>query len=299
MKRNSENGDDRHNSEKRAPRPGATTTTTSSNTAATATNHLNRSLSSMDERNKGARIDVSRSSGPPVAVVVSSTVAPPSNYHDYPDDDNSQHHFHPYYHHSQQDYYHAQLQQRHTFPAQVPSEEEATTSSSGQHSQKHQLLLVPAGSSRDDDDHENSIDKNMYSDHNPKTNIGSHNDDITYNNGNSNDGKCENGITNKSEINKFAYSDKSKSSNENSKAVDDIETHPDHNIDRATSQDYYFDSYAHHAIHEEMLKDEVRTKTYEMAICQNKHLFQDKVRHERHPPIYALYIYIYVYIYIC
>lgn len=45
-----------------------------------------------------------------------------------------------------------------------------------------------------------------------------------------------------------------------------------------TSKDYYFDSYAHHAIHEEMLKDEVRTRTYEMAIMQNKHLFKDKVR---------------------
>jgi protein arginine N-methyltransferase 1 len=44
-----------------------------------------------------------------------------------------------------------------------------------------------------------------------------------------------------------------------------------------TSKDYYFDSYAHHAIHEEMLKDEVRTRTYEMAIKQNKHLFEDKV----------------------
>mmetsp|Transcript_7597 Transcript_7597/g.18940 ORF Transcript_7597/g.18940 Transcript_7597/m.18940 type:complete len:460 (+) Transcript_7597:81-1460(+) len=44
-----------------------------------------------------------------------------------------------------------------------------------------------------------------------------------------------------------------------------------------TSKDYYFDSYAHHAIHEEMLKDEVRTRTYEMAIKQNGHLFRDKV----------------------
>jgi type I protein arginine methyltransferase len=44
-----------------------------------------------------------------------------------------------------------------------------------------------------------------------------------------------------------------------------------------TSKDYYFDSYAHHAIHEEMLKDSVRTKTYQMAILQNAHLFQDKV----------------------
>jgi hypothetical protein len=47
--------------------------------------------------------------------------------------------------------------------------------------------------------------------------------------------------------------------------------------DERTSKDYYFDSYSHHAIHEEMLKDEVRTKTYEMAIMQNKHLFRDKI----------------------
>jgi predicted RNA methylase len=47
--------------------------------------------------------------------------------------------------------------------------------------------------------------------------------------------------------------------------------------DTHTSKDYYFDSYAHHAIHEEMLKDEVRTLTYQMAIMHNKHLFQDKI----------------------
>jgi hypothetical protein len=44
-----------------------------------------------------------------------------------------------------------------------------------------------------------------------------------------------------------------------------------------TSRDYYFDSYAHHAIHEEMLKDEVRTRTYQLAILENRHLFRDKV----------------------
>ena len=32
-----------------------------------------------------------------------------------------------------------------------------------------------------------------------------------------------------------------------------------------TSKDYYFDSYAHFGIHEEMLKDEVRTLTYRSA----------------------------------
>jgi len=44
-----------------------------------------------------------------------------------------------------------------------------------------------------------------------------------------------------------------------------------------TSKDYYFDSYAHFGIHEEMLKDEVRTLTYRNSMYYNKHLFKDKV----------------------
>jgi len=44
-----------------------------------------------------------------------------------------------------------------------------------------------------------------------------------------------------------------------------------------TSKDYYFDSYAHFAIHEEMLKDEVRTLTYRDSMIKNKHLFKDKI----------------------
>ena len=44
-----------------------------------------------------------------------------------------------------------------------------------------------------------------------------------------------------------------------------------------TSKDYYFDSYSHFGIHEEMLKDSVRTKTYMKAIVNNKNLFKDKV----------------------
>jgi len=44
-----------------------------------------------------------------------------------------------------------------------------------------------------------------------------------------------------------------------------------------TSADYYFDSYSHFGIHEEMLKDEVRTLSYRNAICNNKHLFKDKI----------------------
>ncbi|KAI1298192.1 type I protein arginine N-methyltransferase Rmt1 [Mortierella claussenii] len=47
--------------------------------------------------------------------------------------------------------------------------------------------------------------------------------------------------------------------------------------DTQTAKDYYFDSYAHFGIHEEMLKDEVRTLTYRASIYQNRHLFKDKV----------------------
>ncbi|BFZ54719.1 Nuclear SAM-dependent mono-and asymmetric methyltransferase [Savitreella phatthalungensis] len=45
----------------------------------------------------------------------------------------------------------------------------------------------------------------------------------------------------------------------------------------STSADYYFDSYAHFGIHEEMLKDSVRTNSYMNAIKQNKHVFKDKI----------------------
>lgn len=41
--------------------------------------------------------------------------------------------------------------------------------------------------------------------------------------------------------------------------------------------DYYFESYSHFNIHEEMLKDDVRTNAYMKAILKNKHLFKDKV----------------------
>merc|ERR1711971_1313190 len=47
--------------------------------------------------------------------------------------------------------------------------------------------------------------------------------------------------------------------------------------DEMTSKDYYFDSYAHFGIHEEMLKDEVRTLTYRDSMIMNKHLFKDKI----------------------
>eukprot|EP01056_Protomagalhaensia_sp_Gyna25_P001956 Protomagalhaensia_sp_Gyna_25__1955@NODE_2040_length_1332_cov_217_488012_g1685_i0_p1_GENE_NODE_2040_length_1332_cov_217_488012_g1685_i0NODE_2040_length_1332_cov_217_488012_g1685_i0_p1_ORF_typecomplete_len382_score70_46PrmA/PF06325_13/7_9e24Methyltransf_25/PF13649_6/5_8e14Methyltransf_25/PF13649_6/1_7e03PRMT5/PF05185_16/1e11MTS/PF05175_14/2_2e11Methyltransf_31/PF13847_6/1_1e10Cons_hypoth95/PF03602_15/3_5e10Methyltransf_16/PF10294_9/6_6e10CMAS/PF02353_20/1_6e09Met_10/PF02475_16/7_5e08Methyltransf_3 len=43
------------------------------------------------------------------------------------------------------------------------------------------------------------------------------------------------------------------------------------------SADYYFNSYAHFGIHEDMLKDSVRTGAYRRAIEDNPHLFKDKV----------------------
>lgn len=47
-----------------------------------------------------------------------------------------------------------------------------------------------------------------------------------------------------------------------------------------TSKDYYFDSYAHFGIHEEMLKDEVRTLTYRNSMWHNKHLFKVTNHHD-------------------
>lgn len=41
--------------------------------------------------------------------------------------------------------------------------------------------------------------------------------------------------------------------------------------------DYYFNSYSHYGIHEEMLQDQVRTNSYRLSMIRNKHLFKDKV----------------------
>jgi hypothetical protein len=60
-------------------------------------------------------------------------------------------------------------------------------------------------------------------------------------------------------------------------AKSDAKDSKDVKADDKTSKDYYFDSYSHFGIHEEMLKDEVRTRGYMRAIVQNKHLFQGKV----------------------
>ncbi|PQQ14725.1 putative protein arginine N-methyltransferase 1.2 [Prunus yedoensis var. nudiflora] len=64
------------------------------------------------------------------------------------------------------------------------------------------------------------------------------------------------------------------------KAVDDSMGEPEVSFiaaDDKTSADYYFDSYSHFGIHEEMLKDVVRTKTYQNVIYQNQFLFKDKI----------------------
>nr|AEX33824.1 protein arginine methyltransferase 1-like protein [Schmidtea mediterranea] len=55
----------------------------------------------------------------------------------------------------------------------------------------------------------------------------------------------------------------------NSNAMDDTND--------MTAKDYYFDSYAHFGIHEEMLKDEIRTISYRNALYHNEHLVKDKV----------------------
>jgi protein arginine N-methyltransferase 1 len=47
--------------------------------------------------------------------------------------------------------------------------------------------------------------------------------------------------------------------------------------DDRQSCDYYFDSYSHFSIHEDMLKDKVRTPAYRQAIFTNPSLFKGKV----------------------
>eukprot|EP00891_Asterochloris_glomerata_P003725 jgi/Astpho2/3725/fgenesh1_pm.00060_%23_13_t len=46
--------------------------------------------------------------------------------------------------------------------------------------------------------------------------------------------------------------------------------------DEKTAADYYTDSYAHHGIHEEMLKDTVRTRSYQAAINHSAHHIRGK-----------------------
>ncbi|CAE7097105.1 unnamed protein product [Rhizoctonia solani] len=57
-----------------------------------------------------------------------------------------------------------------------------------------------------------------------------------------------------------------------SSAMEDVQV----NTENMTSKDYYADSYAHFGIHEEMLKDTVRTTSYRNAMYNNSHLFKGK-----------------------
>jgi len=49
------------------------------------------------------------------------------------------------------------------------------------------------------------------------------------------------------------------------------------NSNTKTSSDYYFNSYEHHSIHEDMLKDTVRTGAYYHSIVSQSHVFKDKI----------------------
>ena len=64
---------------------------------------------------------------------------------------------------------------------------------------------------------------------------------------------------------------------EKSDAVDGMEKSTPEKKEDMTSRDYYFDSYAHFGIHEEMLKDTVRTRAYQRAIEENPAQFKDKI----------------------
>lgn len=101
--------------------------------------------------------------------------------------------------------------------------------------------------------------------------------------------KSNNSITPMNTITRFEDAEEETAVSSNPLTANDIVIEEDESmcdVDRSfvdggdddkTSADYYFDSYSHFGIHEEMLKDVVRTKTYQNVIYQNKFLFKDKV----------------------
>ncbi|XP_051150619.1 protein arginine N-methyltransferase 1.1-like [Andrographis paniculata] len=80
---------------------------------------------------------------------------------------------------------------------------------------------------------------------------------------------------------RFSYDDDEEAATESSNVEEDAAMcEPEESFaagDDKTSADYYFDSYSHFGIHEEMLKDVVRTKTYQNVIYKSSFLFKDKV----------------------
>ncbi|XP_057506812.1 probable protein arginine N-methyltransferase 1.2 isoform X2 [Actinidia eriantha] len=101
------------------------------------------------------------------------------------------------------------------------------------------------------------------------------------------DNNIDNDVTttsNKPRKTKFEYEDEDQDETidetvtESSNLDDDaLMCDPDEIGGDKTSADYYFDSYSHFGIHEEMLKDTVRTKTYQNVIYKNTFLFKDKI----------------------
>ncbi|XP_006854005.2 probable protein arginine N-methyltransferase 1 [Amborella trichopoda] len=95
--------------------------------------------------------------------------------------------------------------------------------------------------------------------------------------GNSNSNDTNNGILNE-QVTKMRVDENGVEEMDENSALDSCAEPPETIIGNDhTSADYYFDSYSHFGIHEEMLKDTVRTKTYQNVIYQNKFLFKDKV----------------------
>ena len=70
------------------------------------------------------------------------------------------------------------------------------------------------------------------------------------------------------------------SASNNSQKIEDSKVHESDksNVTNFNKFDqHYFNSYSHYSIHQEMLQDSVRTKSYLDAIVNNKDYFKDKV----------------------
>lgn len=48
-------------------------------------------------------------------------------------------------------------------------------------------------------------------------------------------------------------------------------------VDQFTSRDMYYDMDSYHRVHEQLLKDREYVSKWHSAICNNSHLFKDKV----------------------
>ncbi|KAK6151901.1 hypothetical protein DH2020_014536 [Rehmannia glutinosa] len=106
-------------------------------------------------------------------------------------------------------------------------------------------------------------------------------------NANVNEGQSEAVATNKPSKIRFVYDDDEEGgtleevvAESSNVGEDSFMCEPDDSLtagDDKTSADYYFGSYAHFGKMQEMLKDVVRTKTYQNVIYKNSFLFKDKI----------------------